>query len=83
MGQPRSAISPENTDAVRMLIASDPHATYDEIVASFNISRTHVYYILNDNLKVKRVCSQRIPHILSEVDKYTHVNWSQGKSKEI
>lgn len=82
MGQPRSVITPENTDAVRILIAFDPYATYDEIVASFNISRTHVYYILHDNLKVKRVCSQRIPPILSEV-KYAHVNWSQGKSKEI
>ena len=37
-GRPRSVLTPEDTDAVRKLIGSNRHVTYDEIETFLNIS---------------------------------------------
>lgn len=55
---PKSAVTSENIESLIKLIASDLYVTYDEIETSLHISRTCLYYILNDHLKVLLVCSQ-------------------------
>ena len=75
-------MTPEHIDAVRKLIASDRHVTYDEIEASLNISRTRVHSILHDHLKVKKVCSRWIPHNLSQAEKDVRVKWCQENLKK-
>ena len=44
-GQPRGAVTREHIDAVRKLINSDHHVTYNEIKTSLNISRTHMHSV--------------------------------------
>ena len=68
-GRPKSAVVPENIEAVRRMIEEDRHVTYREIEATLNISSTSVYKILHEHLAVKKICSRWIPHNLKDVQK--------------
>jgi histone-lysine N-methyltransferase SETMAR len=74
-GRPKSAVTPENIDAVRELIIQDRHVTYREIQASLNISMTPINKILHDHLAVKKICSRWIPHNLTIAQKEARVDW--------
>ena len=81
-GRPKSAVLPENSDAVRELIMEDLHVTYREIEATLGISSTSVYKILHEHLAVKQICSRWIPHNLTEAQKKARVNWCKGMLKK-
>ena len=53
-------MTPEDIDTVRKLIASDRHVT--QIETSLDMARTLMHSISHDHLKVKKVCTQWIPH---------------------
>ena len=74
-GRPKSAVTSENIDAVRKLIATDRHETYDKIETSLKISRIRMHSILHYHLEVKKVCSRWIPHSLSQCEKGFRVKW--------
>ena len=68
-GRPKTAVVSENIDAERELIMQDRHVTYREIKASLGISSTSLHSILHEHLAVKKICSRRIPHNLTNVQK--------------
>lgn len=81
-GRPKSAVVPENIDAVRELIADDRHVTYREIEACLNISSTSVQTILHEHLGVRKLCARWIPHLLTDAQKKTRVVWSRQMIKK-
>ncbi|XP_037941999.1 uncharacterized protein LOC119674914, partial [Teleopsis dalmanni] len=62
--RPKTAVVPENIEAVSELIMQDRHVTYREIEASLGISPTITHSILHEHLAVRKVCSRWIPHNL-------------------
>ena len=76
-GAPKSAVTQENVDAVRLLIKADRHITYREIEASIGISKTSIQKILHEELAVRKLVSRWIPHLLTEEQKALRVNWCQ------
>lgn len=81
-GRPKSAVLPENIDAVRELIKQDRHVTYREIEASLSISSTSVHSILHEHLAVKKICSRWIPHNLTITQKKERVDWCKKTMKK-
>ena len=57
-GAPKTAIMPENIDAMSELINQYRNITYREIEASLGISSTSIHSILHENLVVKKICSR-------------------------
>jgi [histone H3]-lysine36 N-dimethyltransferase SETMAR len=74
-GPSKTAVVPENIDAVRQLIKEDRHVTYREIQASLGISGTSVEKILHQELGVRKLISRWIPHLLTNDQKAARVNW--------
>lgn len=70
-GRPKSAVSPENIDAVRELIKEDRHVTYEQIQASLSISGTAIQTILHEELWLRKLISRWGPHLLSDEQKAT------------
>lgn len=81
-GRPKSAVVPENIDAVRELIVQDRHVTYREIEASLGISTTSIHSILHEHLAVKKVCCRWIPHNLTIAQKKARVDWCKEMLKK-
>ncbi|CAH2004669.1 unnamed protein product [Acanthoscelides obtectus] len=77
VGAPKTAVTQENVDAVRKLIIEDKHVTYREIEASLTISKTSIQKILHEELGVRKLVSRWIPHLFTEEQKATRVNWCQ------
>ena len=61
-GRPRTTITDEMIDAVRLMIGNDPHATYQQIDFSLGINSPAIYSILHDHLKLQRVCARWVSH---------------------
>lgn len=81
-GRPKTAVVPENIDAVRELIKEDRHVTYREIEASLGISPPAIHTILHDHLVVKKICSRWIPHNLTNAEKKARVDWCKKMIKK-
>ena len=50
--RPKSAVGPENINAVQELIMQDRHVTYCEIERTLGINSTSIYKILHEHLAV-------------------------------
>lgn len=74
-GRPKSAVTQENVDAVRQLIKEDRHVSYREIQECLGIGMSQIQIILQEQLGVRKLFSRWIPHLLSEEQKTTRVNW--------
>ncbi|GBP21658.1 hypothetical protein EVAR_16204_1 [Eumeta japonica] len=68
-----TAANNEDTDAVRRMIRTDGHMTYHEIQASLGINMSQTQSILHKYLGTKKLCSQWIPHNLTEFQKTDRV----------
>ena len=68
-GSPKTAVVPENIDAVHELIIQYRHVTYREIKLSLRISPTNIDSILHEHLAVKKICPHWIPHNLTIAQK--------------
>jgi len=77
-GRPKSAITPENIDAVQKLIEEDRHVTYQEIQTSLGIGMSQIQKILHDELWVRKLISRWVPHNLSEEQKAARVTWCRA-----
>jgi histone-lysine N-methyltransferase SETMAR len=74
-GRPKSAVLPQNIDAVRKLIEEDRHVTYREIESCIGISMTSIHKILHEHLGVRKLCARWIPHLLTDAQKKARVDW--------
>ncbi|CAF3108963.1 unnamed protein product, partial [Rotaria sp. Silwood2] len=90
-GRPRTAVTPENIEAVRELVNIDPHITYQQIEDTLQIGSTSTEIILHDYLGLKNVTCRWVPHSLSEAQKQDRVDYclqmlkkfDGGKSKRV
>lgn len=90
-GRPTTAVTPENIDAIREMIAENSRITYNDIRASIGIGMTQIHKILHEHLGVAKRCARWIPHNLKEEEKQERVNWclkmikkfNQGQSKAV
>lgn len=60
-GRPRTAVVPENIDAVRNMIETEPQATYRAIQATIGIDMKQIHEILHEHLAVKKHDGRWIP----------------------
>ena len=90
-GRPRSAVTPENIEAVRQLVNMDPHITYQKIDDTLEIGSAAVRLILHDNLGLKKITCRWVPHFLTEAQKQDLVDYclkmlekfDSGRSKRV
>lgn len=80
-GRPKTAVIQENVDAVRQLIQEDRHVTYHQIAASLGIGMTAIQTILQEELRVKKLFSRWIPHLLTAEQKLARVKWCKATLK--
>ena len=64
-----------NISAVDVLIKEDPRRTYKDIERALVISSPSVSIILHQYLRVRKISSRWVPHILSDGPKCTRVEW--------
>jgi transposase len=90
-GRPRSAVTPENIEAVRQLVNVDPHITYQEIEDALDIGSAATQSILHDYLGLKKITCRWVPHFLTEAQRQDRVDYYQkmlekfdgGRSKRV
>jgi histone-lysine N-methyltransferase SETMAR len=82
-GRPRTAVSDEMIDAVRLLIEDDPHTTYQQIECSLEISSPAICSILHDHLKLRRVCARCVPHQLTNDQKRLRIQFCRESLQKI
>ncbi|CAH1992760.1 unnamed protein product [Acanthoscelides obtectus] len=65
----------------RVSLSDDPrvdrHVTYREIEASLKISNTSIQKTLHEELRIRKLVSRWIPHLLTEEQKAARVDWCQ------
>lgn len=90
-GRPPTAVTDENTQAVKQMIEVDPYITYRQIAVSVSIGTRAVYKIVNEQLHYRKLFSRFVPHSLTEKQKDDRVNWcnkmlkyyKSGKSRRV
>ena len=90
-GRHRTAVTIENIDAVRTMIAEDNRLTYEEIELKLNIGTAAAYEILHVHLNLKKVQLRWVPHTVTPAQKLCRVNWckkmlrvySKGRDKRV
>ena len=55
-----------NIDKVDQLIEENPYISYDEIQAETSISRGTIFTIIHDQLKLRKITSRWVPHLLTQ-----------------
>lgn len=74
-GQPKTAMTQENINAVQKLIEEDRHVTCREIQSSLGIGMSQIQKILHDELWVRKLVSRWIPKLLNDEQKAARVRW--------
>lgn len=74
-GRPKTAVTQENIRIVESLIRDFRNITYEEIQDALGISADAVHSILHDHLRVRKLVSRWIPHLLDERQKQGRVDW--------
>lgn len=80
-GRPAKTVIPANIDAVRELITSERNVTCRELSETLNIDLKQISTILHEHLKVRKVCSRWIPHLLTVLQKEVRVKWCRDMLK--
>lgn len=73
VGRPITGKSDANIDLVRNIIEDNPYVTYDEIEAETSLCRGTIYGIIHDCLKLKKVTSRWVPHLLSDKNRQDRI----------
>lgn len=76
-GRPVTTFTQVNIDRVRDVLDSNPYATYDEIVEETSICRGIVFKIIHEALKLRKIASRYVPHVLSDDNKKKRVEFCQ------
>jgi len=74
-GRPRTAVTPENIEAVRQLVNIDPHITNQEIDDTSQIRSAAIKSILHDYLGLRKITCRWVPHFLTEAQKQDRVDY--------
>jgi histone-lysine N-methyltransferase SETMAR len=74
-GRPVTSFTEQNIELVRQVIEVNPHATYDEIEAETSINRFTIFEIIHDALKLRKVSSRYVPHLLTDENRATRVKY--------
>lgn len=82
-GRPKTAVTQENIDAVQELILEDRHVTYQEIQVTLGIGASAVHEILHEQLKVRKLISRWVPHLLTDLQKAGRVTWCKKTLKRL
>lgn len=72
-GRPLTSFSEDNIELVRLVIEDNPHATYDEIKGETFINRFTIFQIIHEALKLRKVSSRYVPHLLTDENRATRV----------
>jgi histone-lysine N-methyltransferase SETMAR len=76
-GHPKSATTPEIIEQVHDMVLDDRQKKVCEIAETIGISKKHVGYILHEELDMKKLCARWVPHLLTAVQKRTHMKISE------
>ncbi|CAF4576745.1 unnamed protein product, partial [Didymodactylos carnosus] len=68
-GRSITATSDENILKVKAVIESDPYATHDQIEEETLLSHGTINAILHEHLKLRKITSRWVPHLLTEKNK--------------
>ena len=74
-GRMATSVTPENVSRVESLMKKDPKITYAEIQDIMKISSGSLTRSLHDCLGVRKRCALRVPHNMSEEQKWGRVDW--------
>jgi histone-lysine N-methyltransferase SETMAR len=72
-GRPITEFTHANIQLVSAVIEKNPWCSYDEIEAETSISRTTIFKIIHESLKMKKVTSRWVPHELTEKNRQDRV----------
>ena len=76
-GRPRCTKSEENIIRIRDMINKDKRLTVREMEDSTGIPKSSIHEILQDHLKLKKLCARWVPHIFSPEQKQQRVAMAQ------
>lgn len=76
-GRPRTGVTPENVEKVRLMVRDDPHISYEYIQKSLQVSSDTVSKILHEELRMKKVVCRWVPHSLTQFQKDERVRISR------
>lgn len=76
-GRPITEITDVNIQRVRMAIEQDPYCTYDDIEAETFLSRSTIFRIIHECLKMRKITSRWVPHELSDKNRQERVKICQ------
>ena len=80
-GRPRTAVTDEMIDAVRLMIDDDQHVTYQQIEFSLGKNSPAIYSILHDYLKLRKICAQWVKHSLTNNQKRLRIQFCRESLK--
>ena len=72
-GRPVTATDPDNSEIVAQFLNSDRRFTCKEIAYETGISKSSVHLILTQNLGMRKIAAQWVPHALSKTEKDSRV----------
>ena len=72
-GRPITTHTQANIDRVRQIIEINPHSTYDDIEAETSINRYTLNEIIHQSLRMRKLASRWIPHVLTEKNRQDRV----------
>jgi histone-lysine N-methyltransferase SETMAR len=76
-GRPVTVYSEANIELVRQLIETNPHATYDEMESETSINRFTIFEIIHSALRLRKLNSRYVPHILTDENRAKRVDFSK------
>lgn len=77
-----TTVTPQNVQAVKLLLKEDSRVTYKELESVLNIGSESVRSILHDYLYVRKLNMCWVPQILSEEQKLARMEWCEFMLKK-
>lgn len=77
-GRPISAITPDIVHIVEQVVADDPHVTIEEVAEFSGTSAGTVHTILHENLRMRKISSRWVPHLLTAAQQAERVELAQS-----
>lgn len=72
-GRPNTAVTQSNINDVKLFIEEDPYCTYYQIEEAFSLSHGSIHTIIHEHLKLRKITSRWVPHILTEKNREERV----------
>jgi len=76
-GRPKSATTPEIIEQMHDMVLDDRRMKVREIADTIGISKKRVGYILHEELDMKKLCTRRVPRLLTADQKRTRMKISE------